>query len=239
MGNGVVENFNKTMKNMLKKVSAERPKDWHRYLTPFMFAVRDTAQDSTGFTPFELLYGRSVRTPMTILKELWTGEVEDQENVSTYRYVIDLRERIEETCALAKELLAETQKKNQKYYNRRARNRELQEGDLVLLLLPTERNKLTLSWRGPFTVVGKVGNVDYKVEMASGKVKTFHINMLKKYYQREATDDKKRNKSTRVQHQAAAIACVLEDENDETNSTAVVKDSDLMPLYNVVQKECQ
>jgi len=49
-------------------------------------------------------------------------------------------------------------------------------------------------------VVGKIGNVDYKVEMASGKVKTFYINMLKKYYQREATDDKKQNKSTRVQH---------------------------------------
>ena len=45
-------------------------------------------------------------------------KVEDQENVSTYQYVIDLRERIEETCALAKEQLAETQKKNQKYYNR-------------------------------------------------------------------------------------------------------------------------
>jgi len=82
------------MKNMLKKVAAERPKYWHRYLTPLMFAVRDTPQHSTGFTPFELLYGRSVRTPMTILKELWTGEVED---------VIDRRERIEETCALAKE----------------------------------------------------------------------------------------------------------------------------------------
>jgi len=115
-----------------------------------------------------------------------------------FQYVINLRERIEETCALAKEQLAETQKKNQKYYNRRARTRELQQGDLVLLLLPTERNKLALSWRGPFTVVGKVGNVEYKVEMASGKVKTFHINMLKKYYQREATDDKKQNKSTRV-----------------------------------------
>jgi len=83
MGNGVVENFNKTMKNMLKKVAAERPKDLHRYLTPLMFAARDTPQDSTGFTPFEFLYGRSVRTPMTILKELWTGEAEDQKNVST------------------------------------------------------------------------------------------------------------------------------------------------------------
>ena len=39
------------------------------------------------------------------------GEVEDQENVSTYQYVIDLRERIEETCALAKEQLAEEESK--------------------------------------------------------------------------------------------------------------------------------
>ena len=57
-------------------------------------------------------------------------------------------------------------------------------------------------------MVGKVVNVDYKVEMASGKVKTFYINMLKKYYQPEATDDKKQSKSTRMQHEAAAIACV-------------------------------
>ena len=77
MGNGIIENFNKTIKNLLKKVAVERPKDWSRYLAPLMFAVRDTPQDSTGFSPFELLYGRTVRTPMTLLKELWTGEVED------------------------------------------------------------------------------------------------------------------------------------------------------------------
>jgi len=39
--------------------------------------------------------------------------------------------------------------RNQKYYNRRTRDRKLQVGDSVLLLLTTERNKLTLAWRGP------------------------------------------------------------------------------------------
>jgi len=62
MGNGIVENFSKTIKNLLKKVAAEKPKDWHRYLGSLMFAVSDTPQDSTGFTPFELLYGYRVRT---------------------------------------------------------------------------------------------------------------------------------------------------------------------------------
>ena len=66
MCNGIVENFNKTIKNLLKKVTAEKPKDRQRYLGPLMFAVRDTPQDSTGFTLFELLYGYQVRTPMTL-----------------------------------------------------------------------------------------------------------------------------------------------------------------------------
>ena len=90
-------------------------------------------------------------------------------------------------------------------------------------------------------MVGKVGNDDYKVEMASGKVKTFYINMSKKYYQWEATDDKKQNKSTRVQHQAVAIACacVLEDANDETNSTAVLKDSSSASVQRCTERECQ
>ena len=106
MGNGIVENFNKTIKNLLKKVAAEKPANWHRYLGPLMFAVRDTPQDSTGFTPFELIYGHKVRTPMTLLKRIWTGEDEDPEVKTAYQYVIDLRDRVEETCELAKSELA-------------------------------------------------------------------------------------------------------------------------------------
>ena len=48
----------------------------------------------------------------------------------------------------------------------------------VLLLLPIEQNKLALAWCGPYTVVGTVGDVDYKIEINPGKVKTYQINML-------------------------------------------------------------
>ena len=63
---------------------------------------------------------------------------------------------------MAKEELAKVQVGNQKYYNKRTRDRKLQAGDSVLLLLPTERNKLTLAWRGPYKVFGIVGDVDYR-----------------------------------------------------------------------------
>jgi len=151
MGNGLCENMNKAVKNLLKKVLSERPQDWSKYITPVMFAVRDTPQDSAGFTftPFELLFGHRVGTPMTLLKHLWTGEKEDPEVKAAYQYVLDLRERIEETCQLVQEEIAKVQKRNQTYYNRRARERRLNIGDCVLLLLLTENNKLTLAWRGP------------------------------------------------------------------------------------------
>ena len=56
-------------------------------------------------------------------------------------------------------------------YNKRTRDRKLQVGDSVLLLLPTERNKLTLAWRGPYKVIGIVGDFDYRVEVSPDKVK--------------------------------------------------------------------
>jgi len=62
---------------------------------------------------------------MTLLKHLWTGENEDPEVKTTYQYVLDLHERIQETCQLAQEEIAKIQKRNQTYYNRRARERRL------------------------------------------------------------------------------------------------------------------
>ena len=51
--NGLVERFNGTLKKMLVSLSAERPKDWDRYLEPLLFAYREVPQESTSFSPFE------------------------------------------------------------------------------------------------------------------------------------------------------------------------------------------
>ena len=91
---------------------------------------------------------------MMLLKRLWTGDNEDPEVKTSYQYVVDLKQRVEETCELGRNELAKVQPRNQKYYNRKAREWKLNVGDSVLLLLPTEKNKLTLAWRGPYKVVG-------------------------------------------------------------------------------------
>lgn len=69
------------------------------------------------------------------------------------------------------------------YYDRKARERKLQVGDQVLILLPTNNNKLLLQWKGPFPVVEQKGSCDYRIDV-NGELKLLHSNMLKKYYSR-------------------------------------------------------
>ena len=184
MCNGFVERFHATMKQMLRRMCAERPKDRDKYLPALLFAIREVPQESLGLSLFELLYGRSVRGPMAILRELWSGEVNDEQVLSTYQYVIELRERLEQTCQLAHDNLKKVQFKQKTYYDKRARSRKFDVGDKVLLLLPTESNKLLLQWKGPYEVVEIVNRMDYKVDV-DGVVGTYHANMLKQYVERK------------------------------------------------------
>ena len=131
---------------MLKKVSSEKPRDWDRYIAPLLFAYRGVKQESLGFSPFELLYDRSVRGPMEILRELWTKENMEGEIKTTYEYVLDLRNRIADTCELARTELAKAQERQRNYYNKRAVNRELKVGGRVLVLRSNDNNKLLMHW---------------------------------------------------------------------------------------------
>ena len=54
---GLVERFNQTLKAMLRKSATEDGKDWDKLIPYLLFAYREVPQASTGFSPFELVYG--------------------------------------------------------------------------------------------------------------------------------------------------------------------------------------
>ena len=185
MANGLVERFNGTLKSMLKKLCHQEPRQWHRYINPALFAYREVPQESTGFSPFELLYGRTVRGPMDILRQLWTQDDADGETKSSYQHVFDLRAKLEDTMELAQKALEGNKQRYKHYFDKKAKKREFQEGDKVLILLPTNHNKLLMHWQGPYNVEEKVGINAYRVQV-KGKSRTYHANLLKKYYVRDS-----------------------------------------------------
>ena len=124
---GWVERFNGTLKAMLKKLCAEQPRQWHRFINALLFAYREVPQESTGFSPFELLYGRTVRGPMHILKELWTENVDVPETKTSYQYVFELREKLEATLELARAELEKAQNKGKHHYDCKAKHESFEQ----------------------------------------------------------------------------------------------------------------
>jgi len=150
--NSIQERSHAVINGILKKLCVEQPRQWHRYIDPLLLAIR-TTENSNGFTPFELLYGRLPHTHLSVLKNLWTDQDKDPETKTTYQYVLDLRNRIEETCELAQKQITKTHLSNVKRLNKYAKLRVLSPGDKVLVLSPKPKNKLDFIWKGPAEVI--------------------------------------------------------------------------------------
>ncbi|XP_075764387.1 uncharacterized protein LOC142819706 [Pelodiscus sinensis] len=184
--NGLVERFNGTLKQMLQTFMHKHPQDWDKYLPHLLFAYREVPQESTGFSPFELLYGRRVRGPLDLLKDEWEGKV-SPEGEPVVEYVLTFRERLAELMGLARENLSRAQRKQKVWYDRNARARAYATGDQVMVLIPVRKNKLQAAWDGPFKVVKQLNEVNYVVEL-TGRTRgqrVYHVNMMKPYWDRE------------------------------------------------------
>ncbi len=158
---GLVERFNRTLKRMIRKFVHEDAKNWDKWLEPLLFAVREVPQASTGFSPFELLYGRQPRGVLDVLRETW--EEGPSESKNEIQHVLDLRTKLHTLGQLSMENLLQAQDKQSRLYNRGARLRNFTPGDKVLVLLPTSSSKLLAKWQGPFEVTRQVGDLNYEV----------------------------------------------------------------------------
>ena len=73
------------------------------------------------------------------------------------------------------------------HYDKKARNRQFKVGQKVLVLLPTDSNKLVLQWKTPYVIKEVVNSMDYKVEI-EGNLKILHTNILTAYQERKASE---------------------------------------------------
>ena len=126
---GLVERFNQTLKAMLRKSATEEGKDWDKLIPYLLFAYREVPQASTGFSPFELLYGRHVRGPLDILRETW--ETSPKSNESVVSHVLSIHAKMATLQELVHNNLTKAQEAQRTWYDQNARTREFSPGDEV------------------------------------------------------------------------------------------------------------
>ncbi|GFX29428.1 CCHC-type domain-containing protein [Trichonephila clavipes] len=149
-----------------------------------LLALRTVSHESTGYTPSELVYGKNLRTPETLVMEHWMEPEEECDLVTEYMF--KLINRLKRCQEVAINKMEEMQVKRKTWYDKNAVKREFKDGDLVLVLATSRANKLAVQWIGPGTILNKISETNYLVEIPGRRETSqiYHINMLKPYYKR-------------------------------------------------------
>ena len=107
---------------MIRVYTAINPNDWDHKLQPLLYAYRSVPQESTGFSPFELLFGWKVWGPLDLLQQNWEEQKgEDPETV--IQYIDNLMNSLQQSLKLAAENLQSQQGKQKLCYDKKARKR--------------------------------------------------------------------------------------------------------------------
>ena len=218
---GCLERFHQTFKCMLKKYCLETNHDWDEHVDLLLFALRECPQESLGYSPFELLYGRQIRGPLKVLKDQWFSDVKDSPNIPITQYVSNLRERLATVRKLAISNLNKSQSKMKKQFDLKAKVRKFSPGDEVLLFLPIPGSPLKSKYSGPYVISQKLSDLNYIVKTPDRRKDTqlVHVNLIKPYVRRELPDDSENNVSNCMSNNVVNDDdCMLNtrvDENDE------------------------
>uniref|UniRef100_A0A9J8CSN7 Gypsy retrotransposon integrase-like protein 1 n=1 Tax=Cyprinus carpio carpio TaxID=630221 RepID=A0A9J8CSN7_CYPCA len=176
-----VERFNRTLLQMLGTLENKNKSCWKEYVRPLVHAYNCTRNDVTGYTPYELMFGRQPRLPV----DLAFGLPVNGSTKSHSQYVRDLKEGLRESYEIAIKNAAKVAQRNKRRFDRHVVVSTLDLGDRVLVrnLRLRGKNKLADKWESDvYVVVRKVGDLPVYVVQPEGKngpVRTLHRDLLR------------------------------------------------------------
>ena len=111
---GALERFHQTLKNVIRSYCFDTEKDWDEGIHLLLFGVRESAQKSLGFSPFELVFGHTGH--FKLLKEKFLSQEDIPLNL--LQYVSDFRSKLFTACEAAKSKLKSVQGKMKQNFDK-------------------------------------------------------------------------------------------------------------------------
>ena len=182
MGNAQCQRFNKTLLEMMRTMADNQKSRWKDHINKMVFAYNCTRNDATGYSPYELLFGRKPRLPIDII----FGKTKATFCKRYPTYPKDWRNAMEHAYKIAAERSRQSMQRGRDAYNRKANTSSLEPGDRVLVKRLLERGgpgTLRSFWEDKVYVVirrieptGAVYEVQH--EDGSGRKRILHRNLL-------------------------------------------------------------
>uniref|UniRef100_A0A1A8UYG6 Gypsy retrotransposon integrase-like protein 1 n=1 Tax=Nothobranchius furzeri TaxID=105023 RepID=A0A1A8UYG6_NOTFU len=176
-----VERFNRTLLSMLGTLKNKDKSHWRDYVKPLTHAYNCTKNEVTGYSPYELMFGRQPRLPIDISFNL---PAKGGSPKSHSQYVKNLKAHLEESYQVATQNSKRVADRNKRRFDKAVRESVLETGDKVLVrnLRLRNKHKLTDKWESTvYKVLTKVSDLPvYKVEPISGDgpIRTLHRDHL-------------------------------------------------------------
>lgn len=134
-----VERYNRTLLSMLGTWEDKDKQHWIEFVKPLVHAYNYARNDTTGYSPYELMFGRQ---PPTLPVDLILGTNPPTETHMTHsEYVQNLRQRLNDSYTLAAENSKKAGERNKLRFDAKVRAVELVEGDCVLVRNVSVRGK--------------------------------------------------------------------------------------------------
>ncbi|KAK8916356.1 hypothetical protein KSP39_PZI022892 [Platanthera zijinensis] len=178
---GQSERTIQVLEDLLRMVVLDLKGSWEKYLSLVEFSYNNSYQSSIQMAPFEALYGRRCRNPLS-----WAEDGEHK------LFPKDQINKMNNKLTLVRERLKIAQDRQQKYYNARHRQVEFKIGDMVCLKIKPFKGisrirrlgKLSPRFVGPFVISEKIGPVAYRLVLSDALQNlhdVFHVSSLRKY----------------------------------------------------------
>jgi hypothetical protein len=166
--NGLVECYNQTLCDSLRSWVWENPTDWDLHVDKALFSYRTRKQSSTGFSPFELVYGIPGRLPIDLKWDL-PDQPDHPDTLS--QCVAQLLTKLEPARLQTTESIKIAQRRQKATYDKKVvRPRTFHIGDKVLRINDAKTAKLDPTWEGPYFVHQVLPHEVYKLRKLNGKL---------------------------------------------------------------------
>ena len=223
MGNGMVERYNQTLLNMMGTLKERQKSDWKTFVPSLTHAYNATMHESTGFSPFYLMFGRHPRLAI----DAFLGIGSSEEHKSHQDYVDRLKDRLQYAYERAEVEARKKGKKYKKYYDQEARTSLLLPGDRVLVQKKGVQGKHKIGdiWEKSPYLVKKQPMPDIPVylvqrENSNRKPRLLHRNMLLPFNGLPRPEDEDLDHQRQIQEQVSTPEIIESTYSDSSSDSS-------------------